>query len=1481
MIKQFVMIINKECYIEFPIENKIYLDKDFIISSKENAKYTFEKIKDNILLNEKIYVNPFNDYFIEDNIFCLNFINLNKKFNINDKKNIIIGKFKNNDICVENLDFTLNIDFNDKQIYIISKSEKNNLYFNGVKVKENNFNFDFGDNILFNNIKFNILNCYIEIIGDFKSYSTNLEEYIEMECFFEDFPKYKRSPRLIKSEPLEKVDILLPPEKPQNKKGYLAKTIIPPLVMLILTIVISIIQPRGIFVIMSIAGTLMSTIFSLTSYFSDKKDVKQRKKSRKNIYEKYLLNIRKQLNSLYNSQKEALEYNNINPKKIQKLIEKYDSRIYERNNNDDDFLNLSIGTSKCETSFKVNFNNKQLQIDEDPLINQAKQVYNKFKKLKDVPYPINLRQSNLGLVGEKDNIHNQLKLIISQLTFNQSYQDIEIVFLYNQTYKQNFEFAKWYPHFKIKNINIIGLISCERVRDQVLGNISQILKDRKLKKEENKKNIIFSPYYIFIIDEPKLVINHPIMEYLQSNEDDLGFSIIYTTNLKANLPENVKTVLLLENSKKANLILNKGLDVNKKIKLYDAQEINFENLSRKLSCLEHIKGVTSQIPKSVTFFEMYEIEHPKQLNSKLRWENNSSHKTLAVPIGVRAKNDIVYLNLHEKAAGPHGLIAGTTGSGKSEIIQSYILSLAINFHPYEVGFLLIDYKGGGMASLFKNLPHLMGIITNLDGTESKRAMASIKSELESRQHIFNKYGVNHIDQYNKLFGNNEVEQPLPHLFIISDEFAELKKEQPEFMTELVSAARIGRSLGIHLILATQKPSGIVDDQIWTNSKFKLALKVATESDSNEIIKTPDAATITIAGRAYLQVGNNEIYELFQSAWSGAQYVEEKEEFENDNRVYLMDELGQARLLNKDLSDSIQKIKTRQTELEVTVNYLKDIFNELNIKEVKKPWLKPLSKKIISPNLDINNIKNIDEILDINLEISLGLLDIPEQQKQIDYKLDFSKDGNLAVFASGGFGKTNTLINIMFNLSVNNNPKNLIFYILDFGNANLIQMKDLPHTADYFRLDDNQKLNKLIKLLDATMKNRKKLFAEYIAPNFNVYNKVSENQIPAIFVIIDNYDVVKELGFQTEDFITKLSRDGVGLGIYTIITASRSNAVKYTILNNFKNKVALCLLDAVEYSQIIGRPIFKIPEIEGRGLIKRDNVNLIQTYIPFYFENDLDYSKKVNLFCDKIKNSYSGKKNDGIPMLPQYLDLEKLELYIDDKKDFGNIVIGLDYEQVKPQYINLNDSPILIVGSPQKGKTNLLKNICYQIRDNFKTYIIDSTAGEMQVCVNSNIVYVNNIEKMTLFIQQLKNIIQKRRNLLEKEKNNNPLTIPKNFYISLNPICVLIDDVDNFIELLKSINNLDSEKIILDAINVNICFIATTLPTKLKGFDNISKILKDSSIGIILGNPTEQTLFTSSNIKKFEITEQTGFIFNKYKLTQVQIPKYKLRGIQNT
>ncbi len=167
------------------------------------------------------------------------------------------------------------------------------------------------------------------------------------------------------------------------------------------------------------------------------------------------------------------------------------------------------------------------------------------------PVSIDLKKAHLGLVGEKKNIHEQLKILVAQLTFMQSYHDLEFVAIYDHKYEEDFKWMRWYPHFRLKAMNVIGCVNSERMRDQILGSMHQIIKDRKLKRDESKKEGRFSPHYIFIIDEPKLIMDHSIMEYLDKEGFELGFSIIYTSHLRANLPENIGTVLMIDNSEDA------------------------------------------------------------------------------------------------------------------------------------------------------------------------------------------------------------------------------------------------------------------------------------------------------------------------------------------------------------------------------------------------------------------------------------------------------------------------------------------------------------------------------------------------------------------------------------------------------------------------------------------------------------------------------------------------------------------------------------------------------------------------------------------------------------------------------------------------------------------------------------------------------------------------------------------------------------------
>lgn len=407
-----------------------------------------------------------------------------------------------------------------------------------------------------------------------------------------------------------------------------------------------------------------------------------------------------------------------------------------------------------------------------------------------------------------------------------------------------------------------------------------------------------------------------------------------------------------------------------------------------------------------------EIKQPPQKPNKNRrslWLTilPQVYKSMAAPLGVKANDEIVYLDISDKgsAHGPHGLVAGTTGSGKSEILQTYVLSMATLFHPYEVGFVIIDFKGGGMANQFKDLPHLMGTITNIDGREITRSLLSTKAELVKRQTLFAAAGVNHINDYIKLYKKGEVTQPLPHLIMIVDEFAELKAEYPDFMKEIISAARIGRTLGIHLILATQKPAGVVDNQIWSNSKFKLCLKVQTKEDSNEVIKTPLAAEIKEPGRAYFQVGNNEVFELFQSAFSGAKVTEGSSE--RPVELYELNKWGKRKLVYTNKTS--QTREDAPTELEEIVEHVHNYCAAHGIARLPGICLPPLPD-----TLRADRLSRFEKDICKGIIIPIGMYDDPENQIQGNYEVNFTAS-NTYIIGSPQSGKTTLLQTIILQI----------------------------------------------------------------------------------------------------------------------------------------------------------------------------------------------------------------------------------------------------------------------------------------------------------------------------------------------------------------------------------------------------------------------------------------------------------------------------------
>ena len=1177
------------------------------------------------------------------------------------------------------------------------------LYHNHKLVSEETVPLAFGDELAIGDVTFKLYPEEFSVEGSVEVSPYLVPRLHSRYDFYKDYPEYHRSPRIIYRSSEDKILINPPGAEPQKPSDELLKLIMPPLIMVGVTLLITIFQPRGLYIIATVSMSVVSVIFSVQGFFKNRKKYKEDKKERVELYHLYLKDKAKDLEQLSRKQREGMFYHFPAIEDLTKMVKRYDSRIYEKTPLHFDFLAYRLGLGKVPTSYELKYGQEERSGKKDALEEEGYALFQAHQKIDNLPIVASLNRGPVGYVGPRPIVLEQLQLLVAQLAVFHSYHDLTIIPIIPEEEKESWDWMRWLPHATLQDMNVRSFVYNQRTRDQVLNSLNQILKLRKAQKEEEKANDtkIFHPHYVVLITDETLILDHVIMEFFREDPTELGCSIIYVADVLSSLSENIQTVISIKDRNQGQLLLQEGV-----LRELDFQLDHFpegydkEAISRGLAPLKHIQQLKSSIPDSVTFLEMYQAETFNDLKVLSRWESHAPYQSLAVPIGLRGKDDLVYLNLHEKAHGPHGLIAGTTGSGKSETIQSYILSLAVNFHPHDVAFLLIDYKGGGMANLFKDLPHLLGTITNLDGAQSMRALASINAEIHRRERLFGQYGVNHINQYQKKFKLGEATEPLPHLFLISDEFAELKVNQPDFIKELVSIARVGRSLGVHLILATQKPSGVVDDQIWSNSRFKLALKVADRGDSMEMLRTADAAEITQTGRAYLQVGNNEVYELFQTAWSGADYQPEKDQLGiEDHTIYLINELGQYEVLNQDLSglDMAEEIKEVPTELDVIVQEINHLHQQEGIVAVAQPWLPPLKERI--------TLDELDKVVPIEAwqkrtapSVLIGVADIPQAQKQEAVAIDLSKDGNILLYGSPGTGKTTFLQTVAMDLARKQSPENLTMYLLDFGTNGLAPLTQLPHVADSLLLDQTEKIQKFIRIINRELDRRKKLLSEHGVGTIALYREVTGKQEPTMVILMDSYESMKDEPYETDLFklFMRISREGLSIGVHLIITASRQNNLRAQLYSNFKHQLTLPQNDISEVRGIVGAtPLAATMEdIKGRALMKRDEVDVVQFALPVAGDNDIQIINNLRDQVQNLKEMWTGHTPAGIPMVPD--ELTEAAFYgredVAALLDEGKVPLGLDLETVEPVTWDPDLSNLLYLTSKESQMTNLLKQL---------------------------------------------------------------------------------------------------------------------------------------------------------------------------------------------
>ncbi len=1290
-----------------------------------------------------------------------------------------------------------------------------------------------------------------------------------------DFPNFRRSPRIYLQEPKQKLRLENVPTPQTPPQGALMQMIVPPLGMVVASGLVSLLSGgNGLMMLGMGSASVLTAGFSISSYFTNKKMIQTQNKQANAAYEQYLLSITGQLAKLNQEQRAVMQYDHPTSEEIAAMMYHYDPRLYERMLSNDDFLTLSLGQGTLPISYQFEHDKNDAKIKSklEKFIEQK--IIEPYEKVENIPVTIGLRQTTLGLAGNSAALRQALQTTLFQLAAFHSYHDVQFVAVLNEAEYQNYwQEWRWLPHFQLESLNLRGLVYNAQTRDMVLNSLYQMLVKRRqeYKEQRNSREVMFfKPQIVLVIQDESWLTGHNLNEFLMEDMSRYGVTVIWAKETLAMLPETVTTLVDYHSSKLGTLINEDQTYLNLEfVPNSYPKKITQAAAIKRLANLRHVEVEKNSIPESISFLQLYQVKRVAELNVKKRWQLADTSKTLAVPLGVRGKNDVVNLNLHERAHGPHGLLAGTTGSGKSEVLQSFILSLAVNFAPEDVGFLPIDYKGGGMANLFADLPHLLGSITNLDGASTARALKSIHAELERRQRLFREFGVNHINGYTKLYKKGKTgatdgvypTEPLPHLFLISDEFAELKANEPEFMNELVSTARIGRSLGVHLILATQKPSGVVNEQIWSNSRFKIALKVAEPADSKEVIKTPDAASITLPGRGYLQVGNNEIYELFQTAYSGAKYVpdEAQNTAKVDDRIWLINHLGQAELLTADLSlaNEEQQSDTEKTELEAVVEQIKNEAKKLHVPLPSKPWLPPLAKVMVTPEIDWRANWQIDR----DLKVPLGMLDIPSKQKQEPLMFDLAEFAPAVLVGSSGYGKSTLLQTLVVNLAKQNSPVQVQFYLLDFGTNGLLPLRDLPHTADIAGLDDREKLFKMLRILERLLDQRKAKFQEVAASNLAQYQMETGEKLPVILVAVDAYDNITEdeARERIDQVLNRLIREGQALGVNIVITANRINSLRATMLANINKRLSLYMVDKDEYKSMQGYQAPIQSPIPGRGQIELEEILDFQAYLPTKQADVLASAKELRELAEVMSDTWTGDLPAKVPMLPKVISTkflfknkkvqamrEKSEFPIGFDKESAEVV-GYIPKQTK-YFMALSDTP----EQDEYFENTVLENFSY-LKGKVKTIVFDlSGKYTEQTDVFDNVIGVDDIGMM---VKKLGSEIEKRAVTGEHR-----------------PIYIYIPEAEQLAQ--KIMLSVDDLQVLLQKgylVGIHLIFSADQKAMS-SGFQDITKLLRNSiPAGLIGSKLSDQNLIkvTSSYREPFVGQDESNLFIGR-EVTKVKL-----------
>jgi S-DNA-T family DNA segregation ATPase FtsK/SpoIIIE len=906
-----------------------------------------------------------------------------------------------------------------------------------------------------------------------------------------------------------------------------------------------------------------------------------------------------------------------------------------------------------------------------------------------------LGDSAIGVGGPRDLAIPVARALVVQLAALHSPAELVVAAVTSSTSAPTWDWLKWLPHTTspVSPIANRSLASSSTVATTLVAELEDLLDQRAAKGTESADPM---PAVLLLV-EGDAPVEHARLVQLAEQGARGGIYVLWVAAEVASLPAACRAYVALSRDGVHGSVgyVHDGTEVTP-VQVEAATESEVAAFTRAMSPLVDVgaRGLDdSDLPRSVSLLTLVGTELASAPEVVIeRWSENRSIVTgpLAPPsppkhvgslrsvIGEAAGQRFA---LDLRVDGPHALVGGTTGAGKSELLRSWILAMAVAHSPQRLTFLLVDYKGGSAFEECRYLPHTVGLVTDLSQYLVRRALTSLSAEVKYREELLHRHRVGDLVELER----RGVAEAPPSLVIVVDEFAALVNEVPEFVDGVVNVAQRGRSLGLHLILATQQPSGVIKGNLRANTNLRLALRMADEADSTDVLGSPEAAFFdpALRGRAVSKTGPGRLVP-FQVGYSGGWTTDEP-----PAPQVTVEELGFGAGLEWILPEADEvAADPGPKDIQRLVGSIKQAATIAEIDEPRKPWLPELKNTY--------DLAKRDEVPNrrTDTELVFGVLDDPDNQAQPVVAFLPDREGNLAVYGTGGSGKSTLLrtIAISAGFTIHGGPSHV--YGIDFGARGLAMLEDLPHVGSIISGSDHERITRLLEWLRGLIDERALAYSKVAAATITDYRRLANAPDETrILMLVDGMSAFRqayEVGerMRWAEMLTSIAADGRQVGVHLIVSSDQRTGVNAALASAIQSRVVLRMATSDDYG-LLGVPYDVLGPLAppGRGLIGEAEVQVASLGGT---TDVVRQAAAVHAFGDSMR------KSGVVPAAPIKALSDRVLLNDLPYAAEGRPTVGLSSASLAPIGFDATGA-FLVSGPPLSGRTSTLLTLATSLR----------------------------------------------------------------------------------------------------------------------------------------------------------------------------------------